>query len=183
MFISYKVDSDIKLIYPLEINAPELARVVSGSNENLNKSIPWAKIDFSQNDALVHIRYLNEMFTKNSSFWVFIKYRGDIAGGIGLNKFDLENRSTDLGYWLADDKQGKGIVTRSCRAMIFYVFEDLGYNRIELRTNSANTKSVAVASRLGFTREGSMRQSELVNGEFRDLELYSLLRSEWKVNE
>ncbi len=180
MFISYKVDSEIKLIYPFELNAAELARVVSGSNENLNKWIPWAKIDFAEVDALIHIRYLNEMFTKNSSLWVFINYCGEIAGGIGLNKFDLENRSTDLGYWLADDKQGKGIVTRAGNAMIAYVFEELGYNRIELRTNGENVKSVAVAKRLGFTREGLLRQSEHFHGEFRDLELYSLLKSEWK---
>ncbi|MDH3493182.1 MAG: GNAT family N-acetyltransferase [Acidobacteriota bacterium] len=179
MFISYKVDDDIKLTYPLELNAAELARVVSESNEFLNRWVPWAKLGFTQEDALVHIQFLNEMFTKNSNFWVFINFQGSIAGGIGLNRFDLDNQATDLGYWLAENRQGHGIVTRACSAMIEYVFDDLGYNRIELRTSPDNDRSVAVANRLGFSREGVLRQAEVINNEYRDLELYSLLRHEW----
>jgi len=179
MFISYKVDDDIKLTYPLELNAAELAKVVSESNEYLNRWVPWAKLGFTHEDALVHIRYLNDMFTKNSNFWVFINFRGAIAGGIGLNRFDLDNQATDLGYWLAEDKQGHGIVTRACSAMVEYVFNDLGYNRIELRTNPENEKSVAVAERLGFSKEGVLRQAEVINNEFKDLELHSLLKEDW----
>ncbi|NNE68685.1 MAG: GNAT family N-acetyltransferase [Pyrinomonadaceae bacterium] len=179
MFISYKVDDEIKLTYPLELNAAELQKVVAGSNEHLNRWVPWAKLDFSHEDALVHIQFLNDMFTKNSNFWVFINYRGKIVGGVGLNRFDLDNQATDLGYWLAESAQGNGIVTRACSAMIEYVFTDLGYNRIELRTNSENQKSVAVADRLGFTKEGTLRQAEVINNVFRDLDLYSLLKEEW----
>ena len=178
MFISYPVDEEIKLTYPIEVNAEELASVVSSCNEDLSRWVQWATPGFGPEEALAYIQFLNEKFTQQEKFWVFVRLKGLIVGGIGLNRFDFENQITELGYWLSADARGKGIATKAGAAMIRYAFEDLGYNRMELKTSPDNEASVAVAERLGFKREGTLRKAELIGGELRDLDMYSLLRED-----
>lgn len=180
MFISYRVDDEIKLTYPIEMNADELALVVAECNDDLNRWVQWATLDFSRQDAINYISFLNEKFNEQRKFWVFVNYREKIVGGVGLNRFDFENHTTEIGYWLATKARGKGIATKASAAMIEYAFEDLGYTRVELKTSPENTGSVGVARRLGFTKEGVMREAELLNNELHDIELYSLLRKEWR---
>ncbi|MEZ5306804.1 MAG: GNAT family protein [Pyrinomonadaceae bacterium] len=179
MFITYKVDDEIKLVYPFEIYASELHAVVAESNDYLSEWLPWAIKDFSLDNALSQIRYMNEACSKNQSLWTLIKYKGAVVGGIGLNRFDPGSMTTDIGYWLEEKSQHKGIITRACAAMIEYTFADLGFNRIELRTAAENKRSVAVAERLGFVHEGTLRQAEVLHNVFRSLELYALVKEDW----
>jgi ribosomal-protein-serine acetyltransferase len=104
-----------------------------------------------------------------------------LIGSVGLNTFNLPARSTEIGYWVAKDAQGDGVVTKACRTLIQYVFDDLGLNRIELRCSTVNTRSAAVAERLGFTREGTLRQAEFINEKPHDFYVYGLLAEDPRV--
>jgi ribosomal-protein-serine acetyltransferase len=63
--------------------------------------------------------------------------------------------------------------------MLDYGFKDLGLNRIEIKCAVENLKSARVPEKLNFTKEGILRQAELLNGKFVDLYLFSLLKNEW----
>jgi ribosomal-protein-serine acetyltransferase len=95
----------------------------------------------------------------------------------GLNALDSAG---EIGYWLAEDMQGHGIITRSCRALLDYAFNDRGMNRIQIRAATDNTRSWAIAERLGFTYEGIQRQAGFASRGFHDLAVYSMLAHEWK---
>ena len=110
-----------------------------------------------------------------------ILYHGVIVGAVGTEtNLDSMNRAREIGYWLAVDYQGRGIVMRACSALINHLFGPLGMNRVQLRTSPGNERSVAIAQRLGFVFEEESRQSWLVNGQFLDMALYSMLASEWR---
>ena len=71
-------------------------------------------------------------------------------------------------------------MTDACLAVIDYLFRELRLHRIEIQCASGNARSAAISRRLGFSFEGTRREAELVNGQFYDLLLFSLLRSEWR---
>ncbi len=88
-----------------------------------------------------------------------------------------------MGYWLAKQAQGKGLMTKCCRTLVNYAFDDLKLNRVQINCNVENTKSRAVPERLNFKLEGIHRQVEFLNGEFRDWAVYATLKEEWKSSE
>ena len=76
--------------------------------------------------------------------------------------------------------QSRGIVTRSCRVLIDYMFERLNMNRVVIRASVDNVRSRVIPHRLGFTLEGIERQAELLYDDtFQDMAVYSMLASEW----
>ena len=109
-----------------------------------------------------------------------IEYGGAFAGLIGLKDVDWDNGKAELGYWLCERFEGRGLVTRAAACLIERAFTGLGLNRVQLRCAVGNAKSRAVALRLGFTFEGIERDAERFDdGRFVDAEVFSLLRREW----
>jgi ribosomal-protein-serine acetyltransferase len=101
---------------------------------------------------------------------------GTVLGRIGIYKIDTHNRIGEIGYWIAADAQGRGIITQACQAMIGYCFDTLQLNRIEIKCATENVKSQAIPERLGFVQEGILRQAEFLHGRFVDLVLYAMVK-------
>ncbi|MFW5707533.1 MAG: GNAT family N-acetyltransferase [Bacteroidota bacterium] len=110
-----------------------------------------------------------------------IRFNGQFAGIIGFKDTDRINRRTEIGYWLSEDFQKKGIITMSVKVLLHYAFTELDLNRVQIRCAQGNLPSLNIPRRLGFTFEGIERAGELLsNGEFADLEVYSMLRGEFR---
>ena len=110
-----------------------------------------------------------------------ITYQKKFAGLIGLKDTDTDNQKTEIGYWLSENQQGFGIITRSCKTLINYIFQSNNINRIQIKAATENLKSRAIPERLGFTFEGIEREGELHNRGFVDLAIYGLLKNEWLI--
>ena len=101
-------------------------------------------------------------------------------GLIGFKATDNENRKTEIGYWLSDEHQGQGIMTRAVDCLCKYAFQELGLNRVQIKCAVGNTPSRNIPRRLGFQFEGIERAGELVaDGSFADIEVYSCLKDEY----
>ena len=72
-------------------------------------------------------------------------------------------------------------MTLAGREMLAYLFITAELNRVEVRCDVRNTRSRALAERLGFAYEGTKRQVEKIGGEFVDDHYFALLREEWEV--
>jgi ribosomal-protein-serine acetyltransferase len=105
---------------------------------------------------------------------------GTLCGAIRLKDIDRDDRKAKIGYFLGSEFTGKGIVTSAVSAVLAWCFDHLHLNRIELRCASGNAASMRVAERLGFSREGLLRQDECLNGVFVDQYVYGLLAEEFK---
>lgn len=120
------------------------------------------------------------VFTGNTGFSLGIWYKGELAGSVGYHYFAWNTRRTEIGFWLGQDFGGKGIMTRSVRKLIEYGFNDLNLNRIEIRCAPGNSKSRRIPERLGFIKEGILRQvSTIHDGILVDMVVYGLLKDEW----
>jgi ribosomal-protein-serine acetyltransferase len=125
------------------------------------------------------IRDALTQFAQNKGFVAGIWHEGRLAGAIGYDPIDWENRTTELGYWLGEEYQGKGLVTAACRALVEPAFGELSLNRVVISCATENKKSCAIPERLGFRREGVQRQAEWLYHHFVDHVVYAALASEW----
>ncbi|RYL95084.1 N-acetyltransferase [Sporolactobacillus sp. THM7-4] len=177
---TFKVDDDIQLKLFEQGDADTLFALVDRQKDYLRTFLPWVDGVNSPEHYFASIAGWAEQFKRGLGFQAGILYRGELSGMVGFHPHDLNNKKTSIGYWLSEDKQGRGIMTRSCRAIIDDTFLATDLNRIEIRAASQNTKSRAIPERLGFTHEGRVRQSEWLYDHFVDHEIYSLLRSDWE---
>jgi ribosomal-protein-serine acetyltransferase len=106
---------------------------------------------------------------------------GTFAGSLGVHPIEWPNRNCSMGYWIEQRYQGKGIMTRCCESMLDYLFEDLGLHRVTIQCGVANTRSCAIPERLGFRREGLIREGEWVNDHWLDLLSWGMLEQDWRA--
>ena len=102
-----------------------------------------------------------------------------LVGEVNL-LIDARIRSAEVGYWLDADFEGRGLVTRAVTVALNWAFGPLGLRRIKLFAIADNERSLSVAERLGFTREGVFRAGAVIAGEEHDVVGYGLLAREWK---
>ncbi len=105
---------------------------------------------------------------------------GELAGDALLWAVDLHNRSAHVGISLRPSFRGRGMGLDAVRVLCRYGFAIRGLHRLQLETLSDNHAMIAVAGRLGFTREGTTRGSSWVNGAFADEVIFGLLAAEWR---
>ena len=170
----------VELRLPEERHAPALFKVIDHEREYLEEWLAWVSERTCEDDILAWIRAVLEQFAANNGFSAVIWVDGQIAGAAGILPIDWRNRKAEIGYWLAREFQGRGLVTDACRVLIRHLLVELDLRRLEIHCATRNTRSRAVARRLGFTHEGTLREAQLLNGRFGDLEEYSLLRSEFE---
>lgn len=106
---------------------------------------------------------------------------GDLVGGVLLRTMDVGQRTAEAGCWLEPSAVGRGLVTRASRVLIDWAVEERDIHRVEWRVASANAASIAVARRLGMTREGVLREIYAYRGERQDVEIWSVLAPEWRA--
>lgn len=103
-----------------------------------------------------------------------------LVGGVMLPNLDAEQGTAEAGCWLEPAASGRGLVTRAVRLLIDWAFQERDVHRVEWHTDTENAASIAVARRLGMTREGVLRGNYLYRGSRRDTEIWSVLAPEWK---
>ncbi len=175
------VDDDIKLCLLEPHMAEPLFALVVANRDHLRRWLAWVDHNTEPEDTRQFIVAGLENFAQNRGFSTSVFYRGQLAGTLGSAKFNVEDRVVELGYWLAAEFEGRGIITRACGASLRYLFEERGFNRVQIRCATGNHRSCAIPERLGFTREGILRQEGRVgDGSYVDLVMYSLLAKEWR---
>jgi ribosomal-protein-serine acetyltransferase len=149
------------------------------NRQYLREWLPWVDQTRSAKEIrefiLRAIAQYNANQGPNAGIWV----NGEFAGAIGCHHIDWINRACSIGYWLDAAHQGQGIITRSCRSLLAYLFEDAGLHRVVIQCGTGNEKSGAIPRRLGFTREGVSRDAQWVNDRWIDLVVWSMLDCEW----
>jgi ribosomal-protein-serine acetyltransferase len=171
---------DLELDLLDEAQAEELFALVDANRTYLRQWLPWLDQNTEVEHTRAFIRATRKQHEDNNGFTCGIRLRGRLVGVVGLHGIDRANRKTSIGYWVAQPHQGRGLVTRACAALLPYLFEELGLNCVEIGCAVGNAKSNAIPERLGFTKEGVLRQREWLYDHFVDHVVYSLLASEWR---
>ena len=107
--------------------------------------------------------------------YAIVPGNGMVVGSVGLFNVDSRNRRAEIGYDLSPDSWGQGWMTIAAGAVLDWAFGEGGFNRIEATVMAGNQRSERVLEKLGFQREGTMRQYKFVRGEFKDYSLWARL--------
>ena len=175
----FGVDQELELHIFHEKDAATLFAITDQNRTYLRPWLSWVDRTQGVEDSLAFIRDNLLRYAENRGFSCGIWYLGQLVGTIGYHDIDWSDRKVEIGYWLIEAMQGKGIMTRVCRSMVLYAFETLRLNKIEIHCATGNTRSCAIPQRLGFTLEGVIRQGEWLYDHFVDLNVYGILASEW----
>jgi ribosomal-protein-serine acetyltransferase len=160
-------------------DAAELFAAIDRNRARLRQWLPWVSPEYGLPEA---VRFVEECVRGNddrTALTRLIRSGGEIRGAIGLHRIDPLNRASSIGYWLDAASEGRGIVTRACRAIVTEGFRDFGLHRIEIRCATGNQKSCAIPRRLGFVEEGVLREAEWLYDHWVDLRVFSMLDTDW----
>lgn len=169
---------EMRLFRPAD--AEPVFELTEANREYLREWLPWVDRTHTAADVREFITRTvlpqwRDRLGPQCGIWV----NGAMAGGIGCHPIDWQNRSCSLGYWIASRYVGRGVVTRCVRSLLAYLFGELDLHRVVIQCGTENHRSCAIPQRLGFTKEGVLRQAQWVSGRWIDLNVWSLLRSEW----
>jgi ribosomal-protein-serine acetyltransferase len=174
----FRLSASAELRPLVEADAEELYRLVDANRAHLARWMPWAEGQ-TLAGTLEFIRSAIAQERDDDGFQVALTSEGAIAGTAGFHRIDRRDAITTIGYWLASDHQGRGLMTSAVEALVSHAFDAWELNRVEIRAAPENVRSRAICERLGFRQEGVLRGAERFGDEFRDLVLYSMLAADW----
>lgn len=151
---------------------------INSNREYLAEWLPFVDATLMVDDTKQFIQSLINQPPKKKNQIYSIWYKNEFAGLIGLKDTDWVNHKTEIGYWLAEKMQKKGIITLSTQKLIKYCFSKLKINRVQIKVAVGNQASKKIPERLGFTFEGIERCGEFHKNNYLDLSVYSLLKSD-----
>jgi ribosomal-protein-serine acetyltransferase len=164
----------------LELREAEPLMLLIGENrEYLRQWLPWLDATRTIEEMVAFVESAVKQETSGLGYQAGIWSTDELIGIIGFHHLEWANRSTNIGYWLAERHQGRGIMTKACHSIVTYAFEDWQLNRVEIRCALDNLKSRAIPERLGFKSEGILREAEWLYDHYVDHVVYGMVARNW----
>lgn len=164
-----------------EEEAADLFALVDRNRTHLRAWLPWLDANTAVEHSLAFIQATRRDCAERGVFTCGLFFEGRLVGVAGIHGRDASNRSCQIGYWLDHACTGRGLMTSAVRAILAHLFTTLKFNRVEIRAATGNHASQAVCARLGFIREGVLRDAEWLYDHYVDLTVNSLLLREWQA--
>lgn len=160
-------------------DAADLAAILSNQKilDNLRDGLPYPYTEQDGRD------YISAMLSadKNKTFAFAVVADGKLVGSIGIfRQENIHRRTAELGYYIAEEYWGRGIMTQAVSQACAYVFESSDMIRIYAEPFAHNAASCRVLEKTGFQYEGTLRSNAIKNGKVVDMKLYSLLKGEYR---
>ncbi len=158
-------------------DAKDIAVALSNKKiqDNLRDGLPYP---YSEQDG---IDFISSMLSANEdeTFAFAITLDDKVIGSIGVfRQQNIHRQTAEMGYYIAEEYWGKGIMTDAVKQICEYVFENSDILRIYAEPFAYNTGSCRVLEKAGFQYEGTLRNNAVKNGKVIDMRMYSLLREE-----
>lgn len=147
-------------------------------NPNVGPAAGWAP----HKDVEESRRIIETIFMPADARAIILKSTGEMIGTISLeeDRHRPESNSREMGYSLAEEHWGKGIMTEAARRILAYAFTDLKLSQVAICTSPVNKRSQGVIKKCGFVYEGTIRRAyKIWDGSLRDSRCYSMLKDEW----
>ena len=160
-------------------DAKDLAAALSNKKvqDNLRDGLPYP---YTEQDGK---EFISAMLSadENETFAFAITVDNMVIGSIGIfRQGNIHRQTAELGYYIAEEYWGKGIMTEAVKQICEYVFAKSDIIRIYAEPFAYNIASCRVLEKVGFQYEGTLRSNAVKNGRVSDMEMYSLLKAEIK---
>lgn len=177
---THKIDDQLSLKIADMQDAERIFDLTEGSRAHLKEWLPWLDFTTTVYDTKVFIQAGLKKYARNTGLNTVILFNGEIVGVAGYNEINWANKTAYIGYWLGEEYQGNGIMTRVASALTDYAISELKLNKVEITAAVGNKKSRAIPERLGFVEEGHIRQAEWLYDHYVDHVVYGILAAEWQ---
>ena len=165
-----------KLILPETKYVEEMYNIIDSERERLGQYLPWVHSLKSAEEEKKVIEYCLQQILEKKMFILMILVDDEVAGMVDLHEIKSNVRA-EVGYWLSEEYEGLGIITRSVEYLTEYAFTELNLHKLTIRVQTENAKSAAIPKRLNFFKEGILVEHEMSNGKFVSLDLYSKINN------
>lgn len=173
------IDKGLKLSQITQGDSVDIFQTIDRQRPYLGKWLPFVEYTKELADTQ---RFVDAVIAASgdSLDYVFVIRKHDqFVGLAGFKSTDKQNKKTEIGYWLSEDFQKQGIMTRSVEKLCELAFHTLGLHRVQIKCAVANRASIQIPIRLGFMFEGIERDGEMLTGNvFTDLAVYSKLKTD-----
>ena len=158
-------------------DARDLAAALSNKKiqDNLRDGLPYPYTEQDGKEFISAMLAANE----NDTFAFAITVNGKVIGSIGaFRQGNIHRQTAELGYYIAEEYWGKGIMTEAIKQLCDYVFSNTDIIRIYAEPFAYNIGSCRVLEKAGFQYEGTLRSNALKNGNVFDMKMYSKLKTD-----
>ena len=133
-------------------------------------------------DTQEQMKWFAELKKTGTGVWwgIYDKSTEVFVGAGGYNNLEKEHRKAEVGFWLLKEHWGKGILKEAMSAILDIGFSSLNLLRVEGFVDHENQKCKKALEKVNFTYEGTMRSCEIKDGKALDVDIYSILKAEWK---
>jgi ribosomal-protein-serine acetyltransferase len=174
-----KIDTETELKQVGKTDSADIFKTIVSQREYLGKWLPFVEFTKEISDTEKFVDSIVNAPEDRFEYVFVIKKKNEFVGLIGFKDTDKLNKKTEIGYWLSQQHQKQGIMTKSVDKLCEFAFNQQGINRIQIKCAVGNKLSINIPQRLGFKFEGIERQGELLTGNvFTDLEIYSKLKND-----
>lgn len=119
---------------------------------------------------------------KYASYRWFIEVDNEIVGTVSLKNISHSMGYAEIGYGIAETYHGRGVATKAVRMLVDKVLAETALRKLIAYVHDQNRASCRVLDKLGFQREGFLREHYVINGNAVNELLYGLLKSEWELS-
>ena len=158
-------------------DAAELAKVLSDKEilDNLRDGLPYP---YTEQDGAAFISAMLAA-DERETFAFAVTVQDKAVGSIGVfRQGNVHRRTAELGYYIAKEYRGKGMMAEAVRQVCTYVFDNSDILRIYAEPFSYNAASCRVLEKAGFQYEGTLRCNAVKNGRILDMKMYARLKDE-----
>ncbi|MEY9877346.1 ribosomal-protein-serine acetyltransferase [Streptacidiphilus sp. MAP12-33] len=170
-------DAELRTLEPWQ--AQEFLANIDRGREGIDAYIPFASRNTDLDSARATLQSYADRQARDAGRIYGIWRDGVLVGGCMFVHFDAAAGTCEIGVWSEPAGQGRGLVTAAVRRLLAYAFEERGLRRAEWWNSTVNERSRAVAQRVGMTLDGTLREYTVHHGVALDLEIWSMLASEW----
>ena len=174
------IDNDLQLRLLEMEDASRLYQLVDSSRSRLRKWLPFVDEYRSVDNATQFISKCRQQLDDRSGLGLGIWSMSVLAGVVTYDYIDWKNGATRIGYWLGNTFESRGLMTRTCQALVEFAFHKLRLNRVEIWCASANERCRRIPEKLSFKLEGILRERERISDQAMDIVSYAMLAREWK---
>ena len=151
-----------------------------GSDPKVTKYLSWqTHKDIKDSEDIIKL-WISKYEDNRVYNWVIeLKDTNEVIGNISIVKLEDIHEACEIGYCISSKYWNKGITTEAFKAIIKYLFEEIGVNRICAKHDINNVASGKVMEKCGMVYEGTLREVQIRNTMFSSLAVYSILKKEW----
>lgn len=151
------------------------------SDPEVNRYVPSECLPTTLEAAKNEIQYNLDLFRfKRSIFWAIAsKETNQFLGSCGFNYWNRDHWRGEISYDLAKPYWGKGVMTQVVRSVLGFAFTQMQMHRVEATATPTNLASLGVLKKVGFKKEGVLREQKLLHGKFYDAVILSLLQKDF----